>query len=148
MHAARQRASRGEVMKITVQRRLVLFAGLLLLASLVFATSVQTAQAMLVSSGGGGSGTGTITTPPQSQGLTAAQRHAHASRLQPPASGPAAQTGSSTSSNTAWIAAGSTAAAIIVVFGVWALVRRRQPAGHPSAAYCAQHPEDPLCTTA
>jgi hypothetical protein len=181
-------------MKITAQRRLALLAGLFLLASVVFATSVQAAQATLASTGGGASGTGSLTTPSQLQGpkaadhrahqqgvivsvpagtapagtqgrggfdaahftpplplgLTAAQRHAHGGRFHPAANAPAAPSGSSgASSRTAWIAVGSAAAALIVVIGAWALVgRRRQPDERPSAAYCAQHPEDPLCATA
>jgi len=52
---------------------------------------------------------------------------------------------SGTSFTTAWIAVGSVAAVLLVGFATWALMRRRQPGELPSAAYCAQHPEDPLC---
>jgi hypothetical protein len=180
-------------MKITAQRRLALLAGLLLLASIVFATGIQAAQAKTDATGAGGSGTASLTTPiqmqgptaadqrahdqgvvvsvpavtapagtqgrggfdaahftpPQPQGLTAAQLHHQGGGLQPVSSGVAAQPASSgTSSTSAWIAAGSAAAALIVVIAAWVLVRRRrQPGRRPSAAYCAQHPEDALCTT-
>lgn len=86
--------------------------------------------------------------PPQPQGLTATRRYARGGRAPSVANVSAAQAASSgTSSTTAWIAAGSAAAALIVGIAVWAAVRRR-PGGRPSAAYCAQHPEDALCTTA
>ncbi len=53
---------------------------------------------------------------------------------------------SDTSSTTAWIAVGSVAAVLLIGFATWALMRRRQPGELPSAAYCAQHREDPLCS--
>ena len=54
---------------------------------------------------------------------------------------------SDASSTTAWIAVGSAAAVLLVGFAAWALLRRRrQPGELASAAYCAQHPEDPLCS--
>ncbi len=54
---------------------------------------------------------------------------------------------SGTSSTTTWIVAGSAAAALIVVIAAWALARRRRrPGALASATYCAQHPEDPLCS--
>ncbi len=135
-------------MKITAQRRLPLLAGLLLLAMIVFATGVQAAQAATVAGSGAGSGTASLTTHiSQPQGLTGAQRSARGGRLA--VNIPAAQSGSlGTSSRTAWIAAGLAAAALIVI-AAWVLSRRRRrPGGRPSAAYCARHPEDPLCTTA
>ena len=140
-------------MKTTAQSRLALLAGLLLLAVIVFATGIQAAQAAtVVGTGVSGSGTSSFTTPLQPQGLTAAQLH-HYNRGVPPLSSVAvaqpASSSSGTSSRTAWIAAGSAAAALIIVIAAWVLVRRRQqPGERQSAAYCAQHPEDPLCTRA
>jgi hypothetical protein len=158
-------------MKITVQKRLALLAGLLLLALLVFATGVQAAQAAAVAGSGTGSSTASLTTPPQ--GLTSAAAHQHhrgqgaavaaagvtapigaqgrggfdsanfrpASGVQPAASG--------MSSTTAWIIAGSVAAVLLIGFAAWALTRRRRQSGEPvSAAYCARHPEDARCTAA
>jgi hypothetical protein len=179
------RASRGENMKITGQRRPALLAGLLLLSLLVFAMSIQAAQAMNSSGSGAGSGKSTIDalqvptlaqiqqhqgigpyapvttaqagtqgrggvavaslTPTQPKALTAAQRYRYVGRgfnssLQP---------GSSGSSTSALIAAGSATAIVLVGFAAWALMRRRrQPEARPSAAYCAQHPEDGLCAAA
>ena len=138
-------------MKSTVQRRFALLAGLLLLSLLVLATGVQAAlAATVVGTGVSGSGTSSFTTPLQSQGLTAAQLHHYGGGLQPVLNPRAAQSASSgTSSRTAWIAAGSAGAVVIVGFAAWALMRRRrQPGERPSAAYCAQHPEDALCTAA
>ncbi len=150
-------------MRITAQRRLALLAGLLLLASIVFAMGVQTAQAKIDTGGwsvpavtapAGTQGRGGFDaahfTPPQPQGLAAAERHAHGARSRSVANVPASPAASSgTSSTSVWIAAGSIAAALIVGIAVWAQVRRRRrPGGRPSAAYCAQHPEDALCTTA
>jgi ubiquinone/menaquinone biosynthesis C-methylase UbiE len=164
--ATAARASRGEIMKITAPKRLALLAGLLLLALIVFATGIQAAQAAPAGTQGrGGFDAAHFTAPqpqgrggfdaarftaPQPQGLTAAHRYAHGGRFQPPANVLAAQSGSSgASTRTAWIAAGAAAAALIVVIAAWALSRRRrQPGGRPSPAYCAQHPEDALCTTA
>jgi len=62
-----------------------------------------------------------------------------------PASG-ARPASTDTSSTTAWIAAGSVAAVLFVGFAAWALMRRRRTGELASAAYCAQHPEDPLCS--
>jgi len=143
-------------MKITTQGRLALLAGLSLLALMVFATGIQAAQAATVA--GSGAGSGTVFTPPHElQGPTAAapagtqasttvRREARAGRAAQVAIPSTAQ---SVSSRTVWIVAGSVAAALIVVIAAWALLRRRrQPGERPSAAYCAQHPEDPLCTMA
>ena len=59
----------------------------------------------------------------------------------------AAPVSSGRSSTTAWIVGGS--AALIVVIGAWALIRRRRQSGElASATYCAQHPEDPMCQAA
>ena len=137
-------------MKSTVQRRFALLAGLLLLSLLVLATGIQAAQAAVVAGDSGGSSTASFTTPAQPQGLTAAQLHHYGGGLQPVLNPRAAQSASSgTSSRTAWIAAGSAGAVVIVGFAAWALMRRRrQPGERPSAAYCAQHPEDALCTAA
>jgi hypothetical protein len=89
-------------------------------------------------------------TPAQPQGLTAAQRHHYFGRFQPTSNVLAAQPASSgATSRSAWIAAGAAAAIFIVGFAAWALTRRRrQPGDHPSEAYCAQHPEDAMCTAA
>ena len=141
-------------MKITTQSRLALLAGLSLLALMVFATGVQAAQAATVAGSGAGSGTvfttphelqaPTAAAPAGTQGSTAVRRAAHAGRTTQVASASPAQ---SVSSRTVWIVAGSAAAALIVILA-WVLVRsRRQPGGRPSAAYCAQHPGDPLCRT-
>jgi hypothetical protein len=141
-------------MKITTQSRLALLAGLSLLALMVFATGVQAAQAATVAESGAGSGTvfttphelqaPTAAAPAGTQGSTAVRRDAHAGRTTQVAS---ASTAQSVSSRTVWIVAGSAAAALIVILA-WVLVRsRRQPGGRPSAAYCAQHPGDPLCRT-
>jgi hypothetical protein len=138
-------------MKTTVQRRLALLAGLLLLALIVFAIGIQSAQAAIMVGDGGGSRATSITTPTQPKGLTAAQiRHRDGGRSQPVSNVSAAQPASSgSSSRSAWIAGGSAAAVLLVGFASWALVRRRrQPAGFASATYCAQHPEDPLCRAA
>jgi hypothetical protein len=154
-------------MKTTTQRRPARLAGLLLLSLLVFATGVQAAQAALVSGSGAGSGTASFAstpagtqgrggiavaslTPAQPQGLTAAQRHHYFGRFQPTSNVLAAQPASSgATSRSAWIAAGAAAAIFIVGFAAWALTRRRrQPGDHPSEAYCAQHPEDAMCTAA
>jgi hypothetical protein len=112
-------------------------------------TSVPAVTAPAGTQGGGGFDAAHFA-PPQPQGLTATRRYARGGRAPSVANVSAAQAASSgTSSTTAWIAAGSAAAALIVGIAVWAPVRRRRrPGGRPSAAYCAQHPEDALCTTA
>jgi hypothetical protein len=160
-------------MKITVQKRLALLTGLLLLALLAFATGIQAAQAAAVAGSGTGSSTASFASTTQPQGLTAAAAHQHhrsqgavaatAGMTAPvgaqgrggfdsahfrPASGvqPAA---SGTSSTTAWIIAGSAAAVLLIGFAAWALTRRRRQSGEfASAAYCARHPEDARCTAA
>ena len=141
-------------MKITTLSRLALLSGLSLLALMVFATGIQAAQAATVAGSGVGSGTG-LTTPHALQGLaaaapagtqgsTAVRRNARAGRAPQVAN---ASTAQPVSSRTVWIVAGSAAAALVVILA-WVLVRsRRQPGGRPSAAYCAQHPGDPLCRT-
>lgn len=135
-------------MKITTKRRLALLAGLFLVASIVVATSVQTAQANLASTGGSAGGTTVAAAPIPLHGPPAVLR-AHGQGVSMPAGTAPAAAGTQGSSRTAWIVGGSAAAALVVVIGTWALLRRRrQPSGHPSAAYCAQHPEDPLCTMA
>ena len=177
----------------TVQRRLALLAGLLLLSLLVFVTGIQAAQAATVT--GTGAGSGTAATPvtiqdswvtaadtvPTSQGVagaaatprdgwltatnTAARNQSVAQAGTAPQDGwltsantsvaeaaaapvSGAQTVSvDTSSTTAWIAFGSAAAVLLVGFATWALIRRRrEPDGLASASYCAQHPEDSLCS--
>ena len=141
-------------MKITTWRRLALLSGLSLLALMVFATGIQAAQAATVAGSGAGSGTAfttphelqgpTAAAPAGTQGSTAVRRNARAGRT-PQVANPS--TAQSVSSRTVWIVAGSAAAALIVILA-WVLVRsRRQPGGRPSAAYCAQHPGDPLCRT-
>jgi hypothetical protein len=136
-------------MKTSVHRRLELLAGLLLLSLLVFATGIQAAQAAIVSGTGAGSGTTATPVTIQDGWLTAANTAARnqdvAQAVTAPASG--AQTAAAdTSSTTAWIAVGSAAAVLLVGFVAWALMRRRQPGEPASAAYCTQHPEDPLCS--
>ena len=140
-------------MKITTQSRLALLAGLSLLALLVFATGIQAAQAATVAGSGAGSGIAfrlphelqpDDSGPAGTQGSTAVRHDARAGRTP---QGANVSTAQSVSSRTVWIVAGSFAAALIVILA-WVLVRRRrQPGGRPSAAYCAQHPGDPLCRT-
>ena len=160
-------------MKISVQKRLALLAGLLLLALLVLATGIQAAQAAAVAGSGTGSSAASFAATTQPQQLTAAAAHQHhrgqgaavaaAGVTAPvgargrggfdlrhftPASGvqPAA---SGTSSTTAWIIAGSAAAVLLIGFSAWALTRRRRQSGEfASPAYCARHPEDARCTAA
>lgn len=141
-------------MKITTRSRLALLSGLSLLALMVFATGIQAAQAATVAGSGAGSGTvftsphdlqgPTAAAPAGTQGSTAVRRNARAGRA-PQVANPS--TAQSVSAKTVWIVAGSVAAALILILA-WVLVRsRRQPTGRPSAAYCAQHPGDPLCRT-
>lgn len=132
-------------MKTTRHRRLALLAGLLL-ALIVFATGIAAAQAKTDETVAG-SGTASFTTPTQPQGSTAVPRGATGGRTVPDV--PATVSGSSAASaGNAGTVAALTAAALIVI-AAWVVARRRRrPAGRPSAAYCAQHPEDPLCTTA
>ena len=154
-------------MKITAQRRLVLLAGLLLLSLLVFAMSIQVAQAMNASGSGAGPGKSTINAL-QLPTLAQVQQHqgigpyASVTTAQAGTQGrggvavasltpvqPKALTAASGSSTSAWIAVGTAAAIVLVGFAAWALMRRRrQPEARASAAYCAQHPEDGLCTAA
>jgi hypothetical protein len=157
-------------MKTTSQTRLARLAGLVLLSLLVFAIGVQAAPAAVVAGSGAGSGAVVSVTaatapagtqgrggaavaslaPAQPQGLTAAQRHHFGGRFQPTANILATQAASpGATSRSAWIAAGSAAAIVLVGFAAWALTRRRrQPGDRASAAYCAQHPDDAMCTTA
>jgi LPXTG-motif cell wall-anchored protein len=158
-------------MKTTVQRRLALLAGLFLLTLLVFATGVQVAQAVLVTGAGVGSDAVSFTASAHLAGSTPAAQRAHQQgvavsgtrvatsartqgrggiTLAPPAAASGVQPASSgTSSTTAWIVAGSAAALLIVGIAAWVLTRRRrQPGELASATYCAQHPEDSLCTAA
>jgi hypothetical protein len=121
-------------MKTRVQRRLALLAGLLILSSLVFATGIQAATPPTPLDGW----VTTANTAQDNQGVAGAATT--------PASG-AQPASSDTSSTTAWIAVGSAAAVLLVGFAAWALMRRRrQPGELASEAYCAQHPEDPLCS--
>ena len=153
----------------STERRLALLAGLVLLALIVLATGIQAAQAATVTGTGAGSGAASFTSTTQLQGLTAARAAQHdqgtvlavtagtapagtqgrggvASAAFAPASG-AQPAASGTSA--AWIIAGSVAAVLLVGFAAWAVLRRRrQPGERPSAAYCAQHGEDALCTAA
>ena len=162
-------------MKTTFQRRSVLLASLLLLSLLVLATGIQAAQAATVAGTGAGSGTTATSTTPQDGWLTAANTAARdrdvaaaaatstttqdgwltaantAARDQAVVAAEDAQAfgaqpaSSDTSSTTAWIAVGSVAAVLLIGFATWALMRRRQPGELSSAAFCAQHPEDPRC---
>jgi hypothetical protein len=154
-------------MKITAQRRIALLAGLLLLSLLVFAMSIQAAQAMNSGGSGAGSGKSTISTL-QLPTLAQIQQHRGIGPYAPVMTAqagtqgrggvavasltptqPKALTTASGSSTSAWIAVGSAAAIVLVGFAAWALMRRRrQPEARTSAAYCAQHPEDALCTAA
>ncbi len=132
-------------MQIKSHRRLGLFAGPLLLALIVIATGVQAAQAR-TDGARAQPGTVSLATPTQPRPSTALPPHATGGRTVPAVS-PALSGSSGASVRNAWIVAGLAAAALIIV-AAWILARRRrQPGGRPSAAYCAQHPEDPLCTT-
>jgi hypothetical protein len=156
-------------MKLTANRRLARFAGLLTLSMLVLAIAVQAVQAGAVSGGGGGDGSvtsapagtqgrGGATLAPvnENPGIAGAPlAPAAAAQAGTPGRGgvnaPTAGSGSGTqaassgvSSTEAWIIAGSVAALIAVV-AAWALLRRRQPSEVASATYCTQHPEDALC---
>ena len=163
-------------MKTTLQRRSALLASLLLLSLLVLATGIQAAQAATVAGTGAGSGTAATQTTTQDGWLTAANTAARdrdvaaaaatqtttqdgwltaantaardrdvAAAVPVPASG-AQSASTDTSSTTVWIAVGSAFAVLIVGFATWAMMRRRQPGELASAAYCDQHPEDPLCS--
>ena len=144
-------------MKTRVQTRLALLAGLLILSSLVFVTGIQAATPPSPLDGW----VTTANTAQDDQGVAGAAATAQdgwltaantAQRSQgvvgavtAPVSG-AQPASADTSSTTAWIAVGSAAAVLLVGFAAWALMRRRrQPGELASAAYCAQHPEDPLC---
>lgn len=111
--------------------------------------SVAASTAPAGTQGRGGVAVASLT-PAQPQGLTAAQRHHYFGRFQPTANILAAQPASpGATSRSAWIAAGSAAAIVLVGFAAWALTRRRrQPGDRASAAYCAQHPEDAMCAAA
>lgn len=113
--------------------------------------SVTAATAPAGTQGRGGVAVAAVT-PSQPQGLTAAQRHHYfgTGRFQPTSNVLAAQPASTgATSRSAWIAAGSAAAIVLIGFAAWALTRRRrQPGDRASAAYCAQHPEDAMCTAA
>ena len=96
-----------------------------------------------------GSGTASFTTPTQPQGLdccaACAPPAAELCQTFPPR---AVRLIRARLPGTPATVAALTAAALIVI-AAWVVARRRRrPAGRPSAAYCAQHPEDPLCTTA
>jgi len=124
----------GDNMKTAVQRRLALLAGLLIPSSLVFATGIQAATPSAPLDGW----VTAANTAARNQGVVGA--------APAPASG-AQPASSDASSATAWIAVGSAAAVLLVGFAAWALMRRRrQPGELASAAYCAQHPEDPQCS--
>ena len=149
-------------MKATVQRRLTLLVGLLLLSLLVVAIGAQVAQASLVSGNGGGGGSASVTTPaagtevgrggvglePASGSFvstsTAGTEVGRGGFGLAQASG-AQAVSSGTSSTTYWLI-GSAVAVLIAGIGAWALLRRRrQPAESASADYCARHPGDSLC---
>ncbi len=165
-------------MKLKVERRLASLAGLLLLGLAMFATGAQAAQAASVGRDGSGANAAFVSRHTQAQGVVAAARRAHhrgvvgtltagtglavaqgrvpldlrhftlPSGTQPASSGtqPAS---SGTASRTGWMAAGSAVSVLLVGFAAWALVRRRRQLGDlASASYCAQHPEDQMCTAA
>ncbi len=146
-------------MKTRVQRRLALLAVVLILSSLVFATGTQAATPTTTQDGwltaantaarNQGVGAAAAPTTTKDGWLTAANtaaRNQGVGAVPVPASG-AQPASSDTSSTTAWIAVSLVAAVLIVGFAAWALMRRRRQAGElASAAYCAQHPENPLCS--
>ncbi len=110
--------------------------------------SVASATAPAGTQGRGGVAVAALS-PSQPQGTAAVQRH-YGGRFQPSADVLAAQAASTGgTSRSAWIAAGSAAAIVLVGFAAWALMRRRrQPGDRASAAYCAQHPDDAMCAVA
>ena len=144
-------------MKTRVQRRLALLAGLLILSSLVFATGIQAAAPITTQDGwltaantaARNQSVGAAATPTTTQdgwltdANTAARNQGFVGAV--PASG-AQPASSDASSTTTWIAVGLVAAVLFVGFAAWALMRRRRTGELASAAYCAQHPEDPLCS--
>ena len=140
-------------MKIAATRQIALLAGLLLLSLVVFVTAIQTAQAV----NGTGSSTASSTPAAGTQG-----RGGVALVSVTPAAGTQGRGGvalasvtpvtgvqpvaSDTTSTTAWIAAGSAAAVLIIGFAAWVLTRRRrQPGDLASVAFCAQNPGDATC---
>ena len=152
-------------MRTSQHKRLVRLAGLMVLSLLVAVTGVQAAQARLNEPSGPVAKTassqlpsaaqvaqhkGTAASAPRVTAVTARAgtqgRGGVASVPYATATG-AAPVSSGRSSTTAWIVGGS--AALIVVMGAWALMRRRRQSGElASATYCAQHPEDPMCQAA
>ena len=130
-------------MKIATQLRLARFAGLLLLSLLVLAVFVMEAPAINAAgsgTGGGAAFTSVSTNQPGTQGrggVSAPVAVAPAAVTQPASSG---------TSSTTWILVGIAAAVLVAGLATWAIVRRRRSVG--SQAYCAQHPEDAMCTAA
>lgn len=138
-------------MKTRVQRRLALLAGLLILSSLVLATGIQAAATPIPLDGWVTSANTATPTTSQDGWLTAANTAARDQGFvgAVPVPAPGARPASSdTPSTTTWIAVGAAAAALLVGFAAWALLRRRpQPGYSASAGYCARHPEDARCAT-
>jgi hypothetical protein len=158
-------------MKTRVQNRLALLAGLTLLALLVIAPVAQAMRDVTGSRVASGNASSTALAATQGRGgidlarVTAALRAQSAPNAQAnpvavrgrggiilvqrtPANG-VQSASSSSSARAAWIVAGSAAAVLLIGFVAWATVRRRQQSRQaPSASYCAQHPEDALCSAA
>ena len=143
-------------MKTTLQRRLAILAGLVVLSMIVVATGAQVVQATLAyGSGAGAASTGQlVATSGQSQnsgsvnsGVTGpAQRGHGTTAVTTPTEG--------SSSTTAWIITGGVIAVLLVIGLAWAVDRRRSRSAEyagassrrsPSQTFCAQHPEDAAC---
>jgi len=150
-------------MRTSQHKRLVRLAGLMVLSLLVAVTGVQAAQARLNEPSGPVAKTASSQLPSAAQvaqhkGIAASAQSLSGPQLPSAAqvaqhkgiaasASRAAPVSSGRSSTTAWIVGG--AAALIVVMGAWARMRRRRQSGElASATYCAQHPEDPLCQAA
>ncbi len=94
-----------------------------------------------------GSGTSTSANDPrQGDGFDVRQPAGITQDVTTAAAQPAASSGTST---TTWIVVGTIAAALSTALAAWALLRRRRHLGESaSAAYCAHHTEDAVCSTA
>ena len=128
-------------MKIKAQRRIAGLAGLLLLSLFLAIVFAQAALAMNELGNGGGVAVASAAT---AQAGTLGRGGVSLPAGVAAARAPAATSG--TSSTTPWIVFGVVVAAVAVGIASWAAVRRRSV--RPSAAYCAQHPEDAMCGAA
>ncbi len=161
-------------MKTTAQTRLARLTGLVLLSLLVFAAGVQVAQAAPAAGTDGRGGVVAVESTPTAgtdgRGGTLALATTSTAGTQgrggvlvlanTPTAGTQGRGGiaaapgalaasSGTSSTVAWILVGSALALLIIGLAAWASVRRRRQRSEPlSAAFCAQHPEHAMCSTA